>query len=104
MVDQLHAVVEELENLHPSRKFPLDRRLVGSLGEAAGEARIATHPRLLGRGDVGEWAYARLHRSDTERCEQFPIWLHTYNHHRGHTALGGQPPATRLPNLSGHYS
>ena len=51
-----------------------------------------------------EWAYARLYRSDTERCEQFPIWLHTYNHHRGHTALGGQPPATRVPNLSGHYS
>ena len=51
-----------------------------------------------------EWTYARLYRSDTERCEQFPIWLHTYNHHRGHTALGGQPPATRVPNLSGHYS
>ncbi|WP_406817863.1 IS481 family transposase [Mycobacterium sp. M23085] len=48
-----------------------------------------------------EWAYARLYTSDTERCEQFPIWLHTYNHHRGHTALGGQPPATRVPNLSG---
>jgi transposase InsO family protein len=51
-----------------------------------------------------EWAYAQLYRSDAERCDQFPIWLHTYNHHRGHTALGGQPPATRVPNLSGHYS
>ncbi|MBV8788753.1 MAG: IS481 family transposase, partial [Mycobacterium sp.] len=49
-------------------------------------------------------AYARLYRSDAERCEEFPIWLHTYNHHRGHTALGGQPPATRVPNLSGQYS
>jgi transposase InsO family protein len=51
-----------------------------------------------------EWAYARLYRSDTERCQQFTTWLHTYNHHRGHTALGGQPPATRVPNLSGQYS
>jgi transposase InsO family protein len=51
-----------------------------------------------------EWAYARLYTSDTERCDQFPIWLHTYNHHRGHTALGGQPPASRVPNLSGQYS
>jgi transposase InsO family protein len=51
-----------------------------------------------------EWAYARLYTSDTERCDEFPIWLHTYNHHRGHTALGGQPPATRVPNLSGQYS
>ena len=51
-----------------------------------------------------EWAYARLYRSDTERCDEFTVWLHTYNHHRGHTALGGQPPATRVPNLSGHYN
>jgi hypothetical protein len=38
LVDQLHAIVEELERLHPGRKFPLDGHLVGSLGEAAGEA------------------------------------------------------------------
>lgn len=38
LVDQLHAVVEKLEELHPGRKFPLDGHLVGSLGEAAGEA------------------------------------------------------------------
>jgi transposase InsO family protein len=48
-----------------------------------------------------EWAYARLYTSDAERCQQFLIWLHTYNFHRGHTALGGHPPATRVPNLSG---
>jgi transposase InsO family protein len=51
-----------------------------------------------------EWAYARLYRSDAERCDEFSVWLHTYNHHRGHTALGGQPPATRVPNLSGQNS
>jgi len=51
-----------------------------------------------------EWAYARLYRTDAERCDEFPKWLHTYNHHRGHTALGGQPPATRVPNLSGQNS
>jgi hypothetical protein len=38
LVDDLHAIVEELERLHPGRKFPLDGHLVGSLGEAAGEA------------------------------------------------------------------
>ncbi|WP_199254324.1 IS481 family transposase [Mycolicibacterium mengxianglii] len=51
-----------------------------------------------------EWAYARLYTSDTERCAEYPRWLHTYNHHRGHTALGGQPPASRVPNLSGQYT
>lgn len=51
-----------------------------------------------------EWAYARLYTSDAERCAEYPRWLHTYNHHRGHTALAGQPPASRVPNLSGQYS
>jgi len=51
-----------------------------------------------------EWAYARLYTSDEQRCEEYPRWLHTYNHHRGHTALKGQPPASRVPNLSGQYS
>jgi hypothetical protein len=38
LVDQLHAIVEELEEMHPGRKFPLDGHLVGSIGEAAAEA------------------------------------------------------------------
>ncbi|NKY89931.1 IS481 family transposase, partial [Nocardia veterana] len=50
-----------------------------------------------------EWAYARAYHSDGERCAAFTDWLHTYNHHRGHTALGGHPPADRVPNLSGQY-
>jgi transposase InsO family protein len=51
-----------------------------------------------------EWAYARPYRSETERRAAFTTWLHTYNHHRGHTALGGHPPASRVPNLSGQYT
>ena len=51
-----------------------------------------------------EWAYARPYRSDTERAAAFPAWLHHYNHHRGHTALKGQPPASRVTNLSGYYT
>ena len=52
---------------------------------------------------ASEWAYARIYTSETQCCEQFPIWLHTYNYHRGHTALGSQPPANRIPNRSGQY-
>jgi transposase InsO family protein len=51
-----------------------------------------------------EWAYVRLYTSDTERCDEYWRWLHTYNYHRGHTALGGQPPASRVPNLSGQHN
>jgi transposase InsO family protein len=48
-----------------------------------------------------EWAYARLWRSDAARARGLDRWLHRYNHHRHHTAIGG-PPASRVTNLSGH--
>ena len=48
-----------------------------------------------------EWAYARPYRSEVARRRAFAGWLHIYNHHRPHTALGGKPPATRVLNLSG---
>ena len=48
-----------------------------------------------------EWAYAQPYLSETARRAALPGWLHTYNNHRGHTALGGHPPASRVTNLSG---
>jgi transposase InsO family protein len=48
-----------------------------------------------------EWAYARPYPTETQRREALDPWLHTYNHHRGHTALKGLPPASRVTNLSG---
>ena len=51
-----------------------------------------------------EWAYARPYTSETDRLNAFPAFLHHYNHHRGHTALGGATPADRVPNLAGQYS
>lgn len=50
---------------------------------------------------LDEWAYARTYYSNQQRAQALPEWLHTYNHHRGHTALGGHPPASRIPNLAG---
>lgn len=51
-----------------------------------------------------EWAYARPYRSEADRIAAYPAFLHTYNHHRGHTALKGASPAQRVPNLSGQYT
>ncbi|WP_439377373.1 IS481 family transposase [Amycolatopsis lexingtonensis] len=53
---------------------------------------------------LDEWAYAQPYSTDTERRAALPRWLHTYNHHRGHTALAGHPPASRVPNLTGQYT
>jgi transposase InsO family protein len=51
-----------------------------------------------------EWAYARPFTNSADRAAALPGWLHTYNHHRGHTALNGQPPITRVNNGAGHYT
>ena len=51
-----------------------------------------------------EWAYARPFTSSAERAAALPGWLHTYNNHRTHTALGGHPPISRVNNVSGHYN
>ena len=48
------------------------------------------------------WAYARFYSSETERRAALPGWLHFYNHHRVHSAIGAAP-ATRLNNLPGHH-
>ena len=49
------------------------------------------------------WAYARHYTSDAERRAALPGWLHFYNHHRIHSAIGAAP-STRLNNLPGHHS
>jgi transposase InsO family protein len=38
------------------------------------------------------WADARLYDSKTARRDALPAWLHFYNHHRAHSAIGGLPP------------
>jgi transposase InsO family protein len=53
---------------------------------------------------LDEWAYVRLYRSNGDRLAALARWLHTYNHHRCHTALGGEPPVTRVNNVSGQYT
>ena len=50
------------------------------------------------------WAYARFYGSESARREALPGWIHEYNHHRPHTAIGNLPPISRLTNLPGQYS
>jgi transposase InsO family protein len=47
-----------------------------------------------------EWAYARLWKSEAARARALDRFMHRYNHHRHHTALGG-PPISRVINLAG---
>jgi transposase InsO family protein len=43
-----------------------------------------------------EWAYRHVFTSNAARTTALAPWLHDYNTHRRHSALGGQPPISRL--------
>src|SRR3954453_8430918 len=53
---------------------------------------------------LGGWAYGAIYGPSAERTAALDGWLWHYNHHRRHSALGHQPPITRLNNLLGTYT
>jgi len=50
-----------------------------------------------------EWAYVRLFKSEAARARTLDAFLHRYNHHRHHTAIGSTPMA-RVTNLVGQHT
>jgi len=50
------------------------------------------------------WALERMYSSESARRKALPAYLHEYNHHRPHTAIGKVPAITRLTNLPGQYT
>ncbi len=50
------------------------------------------------------WAFKTFYPSEADRLAALPGWVHQYNHHRPHTAIGKASPITRLDNLAGHHS
>ncbi|MFD5481172.1 IS481 family transposase [Streptomyces hawaiiensis] len=77
---------------------------------AAGKLTRAYRPQTNGKVErfnrtlLDEWAYLRPYTSNDERTEALADFLHTYNHHRCHTALGGKPPISRVNNAAGQYT
>jgi transposase InsO family protein len=59
-------------------------------------------PRTNGKAErfiqsaLREWAYARAYTHSRQRTAALAPWLHSYNWHRPHASLAGQPPITRL--------
>jgi transposase InsO family protein len=50
------------------------------------------------------WAFKKFYNSESARRAALPAWIHHYNHHRPHTAIGGSAPTSRLINLSDQYT
>lgn len=53
---------------------------------------------------ANEWAFSRFYATESPRRKALPAWLHEYNHHRPHTAIGTKPPNSRLANVPEQYS
>jgi transposase InsO family protein len=54
---------------------------------------------------LGGWAYSgAVYATSQERTAALDGWLYHDNHRRRHSAIGRQPPITRLNNLPGNYS
>ena len=50
------------------------------------------------------WAFKKFYNSESARLAALPAWIHEYNHHRPHSAIGRTAPITRLNNLAGHHT
>jgi transposase InsO family protein len=61
--------------------------------------KIERFHRTLAEG----WAFKKLYSSESARRAALPAWIHHYNHHRPHAAIGKATPITRLDNLAGHH-
>jgi transposase InsO family protein len=50
------------------------------------------------------WAFRKFYPSEADRLAALPTWVHQYNHHRPHSAIGKVAPITRLDNLAGLHN
>ena len=56
------------------------------------------------RTSADGWALKTFYPSEADRLAALPGWIHQYNHHRPHSAIGKVAPITRLDNLAGHHT
>ncbi|RFU41760.1 IS481 family transposase [Actinomadura logoneensis] len=97
------------DNAWSYRKSTAWQQALAELG-ATGKLTRPYRPQTNGKVErfnrtlLEEWAYIRPYTTNTERAQALTHFLHTYNHHRGHTALNGQPPITRVNNPAGQYT
>jgi transposase InsO family protein len=105
-----HAVTVEAVMTDNARNYTTSRAFQEALAGIEHRRIQPRRPQTNGKAErfnrtlLEEWAYIRVYRSNNERTRALDRFLHTYNHHRGHTALGGDPPITRATNLAGEHS
>lgn len=89
-----------------AKNYTLSRDFQAALGERKHKTTRPYRPQTNGKVErfnrtlTGEWAYARAFTTNAERLATLDDWLIDYNWHRAHSALGNQPPASRLPSTT----
>ena len=107
-IDRIERVMTD--NAFAYRHSRAWREALAGLGAEARFTR-AYRPQTNGKAErfnrtlLEEWAYREVFDSSAQRSAALPGFLHTYNHHRTHTALGGKPPINRVAvnDLTDHY-
>ncbi|BCK66049.1 hypothetical protein Srufu_078960 [Streptomyces libani subsp. rufus] len=106
-IDRIERVLTD--NAWPYRKSFAWRQALADLG-AARKLTRAYRPQTNGKVErfnrtlLDEGVYRRPYNSNHERTQALADFLHTYNHHRCHTALDGNPPISLVNNAAGQYS
>ncbi|MFJ3906056.1 IS481 family transposase [Streptomyces sp. NPDC090025] len=106
-IDRIERVLTD--NAWAYRKGLAWKNVLADLG-ATGKLTRPYRPQTNGKVErfnrtlLEEWAYLRPYTSNQERTAALADFLHTYNHHRSHTALNGHPPISRVNNPAGQYS
>ena len=82
-----------------------------ALGEDVAHMRTrAYRPQTNGKVErfnrtlMSEWAYARAYASERARQATYKEFIHGYNYHCAHTAIGGLTPMQRVHNVTGKYT
>jgi transposase InsO family protein len=95
---QVERVMTDNGSAFVSKRF---RELCETLGLRHKRIRPYT-PRTNGKAErfiqtlLREWAYRFTYRNSAERRRWLTPYLHFYNYHRAHSALGYNPPISRL--------
>jgi transposase InsO family protein len=107
-----HGIAVSAVMTDNAKNYTLARSFHAALAQLGARHLITPpyRPQVNGKAErfhrtmLDEWAYRLLYRSNEARLRLLPAWVHRYNHHRAHTALGGRSPIQRVNNLPGNYT
>ena len=96
---QVRRIMTDNGSCYVSKRFAATRQRLGLRHSFTRPYR----PRTNGKAErfiqtlLREWAYRFVYNSSAQRAKRLTRYLHFYNWHREHQALGRRPPASRLP-------